>query len=307
MFDEPALLLAASQHGAVARWQLRTAGMSFSGIQQLDASRHWRAVTKEVLVREGSAATTAQRLMISVLDAGPRSYVSHLSGANRWGRPGCALFPVHVVRLGSSRRTSRLARTHRVRSLPDHWVTRLEDIPIVRPELLSMQLFAVCSFERAERLTDRLWSDRLLSGPSLRRFLDEYGGVQGRNGAAGVRAYLDARGPDYIPPASGLEGRFMELMDAEGIAMRRQVDSGAEHWTGRVDFRHPALPLIVEIQSERFHTALCDREADALRTKQLELDGFVVLEITDTQVWASPAETVRRVRDAIKVARDKSL
>jgi very-short-patch-repair endonuclease len=96
-------------------------------------------------------------------------------------------------------------------------------------------------------------------------------------------------------------------MDEAGIPMRRQVDTGGQHWTGRVDFRHPTLPLIVEIQSEKYHTALCDKEADALRIKRLELDGFAVLEITDTLVWSSPAETVRRVREAIKVAQSRDL
>ena len=192
---------------------------------------------------------------------------------------------------------------HRVRALPIEWITRLGCLPIVRPELLALQLFAVCSFGRAERLTDRLWSMRLLSGPSVARFLDDHG-RRGRNGTAGVRAYLEARGPDYVPPASGLESRFNALMIEAGIPMRRQIDSGgSDQWTGRVDFRHVDLPVIVEVQSEAFHTALCDRVSDAVRIGQLRADGFHVEEITDSMVWAAPSRVVEIVQRAIAVVR----
>ena len=94
------------------------------------------------------------------------------------------------------------------------------DIPIVRPELLSLQLFAVCSFERAERLTDRLWSDRLLSGPSLQRFLDQYGSVRG--GTA--------------PPAPGVPGRARSRLCAPGLGAGESVHGA--HGRGR----HPDAP-----------------------------------------------------------------
>ena len=81
-------------------------------------------------------------------------------------------------------------------------------------------------------------------------------------------------------------------MREAGIAMRRQIDSGGDQWTGRVDFRHATLPLIVEIQSERHHTALSDRRADAARRDRLVADGFVVIEITDTLLFSDPREVV---------------
>ena len=302
MYDHPALALAASQHGAVARFQLRAVGLTFSNIDQLAASRHWAAVTADVLVREGSPPTVERRLMVALLDAGPGAVLSHLCAGRRWGLTGCATFPVHVTRVGSTRRRSPLARVHRVRLLPEPWVTRLHDLPIVRPELLALQLFAVCSFKRAERLTDRLWSLRLLAGPSLRQFIDEMG-RSGRNGTHGVRVYLDKRPADYVPPASNLEGRFMDLMEEAGIPMRRQVDSGGkDRWTGQVDFRHVNLPLIVEVQSEAFHVALCDQEDDRRRVTQLQADGFHVLEITDDLVWTSPGKAIRQVRRAVEGA-----
>lgn len=303
MLDQVAFDIAEHQRGMVTRRQLREAGLTQREVEYLVRSRHWTVETDTVLRRAGSTRAPDDFVMLAVLDAGPRAATSHLTGARLFGRTGCPLRPVTVVRTSSSRRSTPLARVHKVRDLPPEWVTVLNGIPVVRPELLALQLFAVCTFGRAERLTDGLWSDRLLSGASIQRFLGEFGSVQGRNGAAGLREYLDQRGPDYIPPASGLESRFMELMDEAGVPVRRQVDSGGEHWTGRVDFRHPTRPLIVEVQSEKYHSALCDRESDVLRIKRLERDGFTVFEITDTLIWTSPAETVRRVRAALATLR----
>ena len=237
--------------------------------------------------------------MAAVLDAGVGAVLSHLSAGAWWGLAGCSLVPIQVTRAAGTRRVTDLAEIHRVRSLPSTWTTELRRVPIVRPELLALQLFAVCSAGRAERLVERMWSMRLLSGGSIAAFLDDLG-RRGRNGTRGLREYLEPRGVGYTPPASGLEARAMQLFREAGVDMRRQVDSGERLWVGRVDFRHVRLPLIVEIQSEAFHSALLDREADAARRRHLEAAGFVVVEITDEQVWSRPWEVGPAVLDAIR-------
>jgi very-short-patch-repair endonuclease len=84
---------------------------------------------------------------------------------------------------------------------------------------------------------------------------------------------------------------------------RRQVELGdSERWCGRVDFRSTTWPLIVEVQSERYHTALSDRAHDAARRKNLEDAGFVVLEVWDTQIWHGRSEVVSSVREGIAKA-----
>jgi very-short-patch-repair endonuclease len=306
MVRSDAVALVERQHGLVSRAQLRRLGLSYREVDQFWRSPDWEAVTDEVVRRTGAPRSTQQATMAAVLDAGPDAVLSHLSAANRWGRSACRLRPFTVVRTSNSRRVSTLATVHRVRALPGQWLTRLDGVPIVRPELLALQLFAVCSEARAERLTDRLWSDRLLSGASVGRFLDDLG-ERGRNGTAGLRRYLDARGSRYVPPASGLESRVKELLESVGLTLDRQVDSGgAANWSGRVDFRHPVLPFVLEVQSEKFHTALCDAAADDRRRRQLEEDGFTVLEVTDHLVWSDPAEFLRQVRAALTTAARRS-
>ncbi|MCU1372993.1 MAG: hypothetical protein JWO68_279, partial [Actinomycetia bacterium] len=67
---------------------------------------------------------------------------------------------------------------------------------------------------------------------------------------------------------------------------------------GRVDFKDPELPLIVEIQSEKYHTSLVDKAADAARKARQEAAGFTVVEVWDFEVWHQPHVARERIRKA---------
>ena len=307
MYDDRALEMARRCHGVVSVPQLVAAGATPADIAQLRRSRHWDSPRPRVFRRIGSPCTPAQDVAVAVLDCGPGSALSHLSGAALWGLRGCPLVPVHVVREGSRRRPVPGVVVHRVRSLPEEWVTELQGIPVVRPELCALHLFAVCRYERAERLVDRLWADRLLSGSSIRRFVRAMGAM-GRNGTAGLRRYLDVRPGRWEPPASGIESRVQQLCREAGIVVRRQVDLGSGvAWSGRVDVLVEGLPLVIEVQSERHHTALTDRAADAARRAALEAAGLAVVEVWDTEVWTRPDAVVARIRAAASALTPRSV
>lgn len=297
--------LAERQHGLVARRQVREVTGSHRAAARAMTSPLWVPVTDEVLRRAGAPRSRGQDALAAVLDVGGDSALSHLPGAAWWGVAGCAFRPLHVTTTRNTTRPSSLATVHRVRRQPPRWTTNLRGVPVVCPELLALQLFAVCREERAERLVERLWSMRVLCGRSIAEFLDEMG-ARGRNGTAGLRRYLRPRGIGYVPPATSLETRVMQILREHGIDVRRQVNSGGERWTGRVDFRHRALPLLIEAQSELFHLALVDRKKDAERLAQLRADGFEVVEVWDNDVWARPWTVVRAVADAIRVVESTS-
>ena len=201
-----------------------------------------------------------------------------------------------------------LARVHRIRSLTEAHGVVLRGVPVVRPELLALQLCGSVHPDRAERALDRMWSMRLLSGPSTRRMLDEVA-ASGVRGVTVLRALLDDRGPLYVPPASGLEARFAQILREAGLApMERQLDLGDhEGWCGRVDFADPPTPggrrALVEVQSEKYHTALVDRRSDEERLLRLRAAGFVVGTVDDFQVWHQPRQVLAEVRRVRSEAR----
>jgi very-short-patch-repair endonuclease len=295
--------LAEHQHGAISMTQARDLGFSARALDELQHTRSWERATAEVLRRVGTPRGRGQKVMIATLDAGPDAVLSHRSCASWWGVRGPRVEPIHVCRTSRSHRRSEVdAVIHTVRELPTTWVTVLDGVPVARPELVALQLFASCREAQAERWVEAMWSLRLLDGRSLIRFVAQMG-ARGRNGTAGLRRYLEPRGPGYLPAASGVESRTQQILRNAGIEVRRQVDLGDEvHWTGRVDFLVVGAPVVIEVQSERHHDALVDRDSDTARLAALRRAGFAVVEVTDTEVWSDPTVVVERVRAALRAA-----
>jgi hypothetical protein len=292
--------MASRQHGVALAYEAHTRGVAREELRHLVRTGRVDRVTRRVLRVPGAPRTDLQAVLTAVLDAAPGAFACGHTAAALWQVAGYRLMPVHVVRpRGISGRRSSLAVLHEVKRLLPHHVTVLEDVPVVRPERMVLDLCASEHPRRAARALDDAWRRRLLSGRSLRALVDETS-VQGRPGLGVLRALLDERGDDYVPPASNLERRFAAIVTQAGLPdMRRQVDSGDDdRWVGRVDFRDARLPLVVEIQSETFHSALTDRLDDEARLSALRTAGFEVVEITEEQVWHRPREVVRAVQEA---------
>ena len=292
--------IASRQHGLALAYDAHALGVTREELRHLVRTGRIDRVTRRVLRVPGAPRTDLQAVLTAVLDAAPGAFACGHTAAAIWEVAGYRLAPVHVVRpRGLSGRRSSLAVLHEVKRLLPRHVTVLKDVPVVRPERMVLDLCASEHPRRAARALDDAWRRRLLSGRSLRALVSETS-VQGRPGLSLLRALLDERGDDYVPPASNLEARFASIITQAGLPeMRRQVDSGDdERWVGRVDFRDVDRPLIVEIQSETFHSALIDRVEDEARLAALRAAGFEVVEITEEQVWHRPREVVRTMREA---------
>lgn len=277
------------------------AGLAANEIRRLTRSPDWERVGRDVFRRTGSAPTHLQTAITAVLLTGSNAALYGRSAAWLWLYENTApLRPIHVVRRrGHAMSQAGAVRLHRFDGLPDWWVVSHRGVPVCRPALVAVQIFASSRYESAERQVDRLWSNRLLSGRSIKRCLAELG-ARGRNGIGGLRRYLDERGEAWTPPASALESRVIQILRSAGIEVRVQVDLGSdEEWTGRVDLVCVGTNVVIEVQSELHHASLSDRRADAERIAKLEAAGFVVVEITDTEAFHAPGVVVRRVQEAL--------
>jgi very-short-patch-repair endonuclease len=290
---------AEQQHGVLGVTEAQSLGLTRSAQRHAIAQRRLELVTGRVLRIPGAPVSDRQQVMVAVLDAQPGAHAYASTGACLWGVPGHRLLPAHVVRtVGRSGRRSAQGVVHEVAGLGDDHVTLVDGIPVVRPEVVVLYFCGATYRQRAESVLENLWRRRLVSGRSLRSTLDALA-CSGRRGVVVMRELLDERGRDYVPPASNLERRFASILARAGVApMRRQVDSGGDEWVGRVDFRDDNRPLIVEVQSETFHSALVDQRRDATRLAALRAAGFEVVEVTDEQVWYRPAEVVSAVQHA---------
>ncbi len=309
--------LAGAQHGLISVEQSESIGFGPMDRHRLSDGRRWERLTPRVLGLVGAPATRAHGVMLAVLDGGPGAALAGHSAAAWWGIPGNLLEPLEVHRVrGHVRRPERAGKRHEPLILPDHHVVRLDGVATVVP---ARSLFDVAGsqrrgaelewwVDRMARMVDSAWSLRLVSGGSLQTMLAELA-QRGRPGIRVMRQVLRDRGRDYVPPASGLESRFAQILERSFLPpFRRQIDLGDDgRWIGRVDFLAEDAPLVVEVQSERFHTSMLDQQLDSARRDRLDAAGFTVLELTDDEVWHRAQDVVAKVAEALRIAARASL
>lgn len=256
-------------------------------------------VTPRVLRLCGVPTSDAQRLMVALLHTGATALLSHTTSAGWWGIAGFRLDPIHVaIERNHHWEEDSPAVVHHATIIPEGERKVLNGIPVSSPALTIFQLAGAISPERVARALDSAWSLRLLDGLTMARLLGELA-RPGRNGIKVMRDLLAERGEDWIPPASNIEHRFDEIMQRAGITtFRRQVKVGDVTFTGRVDFLDSEVPLIVEVQSERYHTSLTDHARDAARKGALGAQGFLVIEVWDFEIFHTPWVVIERVKEA---------
>lgn len=298
---EAVYALAAQQLGLVTRKQLRAHGIARDRVARLIRRGMLTPIQPKVFALPGSVDTPHRDLLAKILETGADATASHSTAAWVWGISGYSRTPVHIVVSRQQRHHQHLSWTvHQSTGLPAHHRRTLDAIPVTSPALTMLHLAQIVSAKRLAIAVDRAWSLRLLSGRDL-QLLDSELAIQGRNGIVKLREVAEGRGAGWVPPESGLETRFMQLvhgLDHHGF--RRQVIVGDGPWTARVDFLHESSNTVVEIQSERYHTALTDRAADETRRARLEGAGFTVVEVWDSELFTNPGVVVDRVLGAIR-------
>jgi very-short-patch-repair endonuclease len=295
--------LARNQFGLVARRQLRDAGVGDQTVTRRIRSGQLEIVTSRVLGIPGTPSSVGRRLMTPLLHVGDGTLLSHTTAAAWWGIAGFRVEPVHIS-LERNRHWEEDAGdvvVHHATKIPGWCRKTLKGLPVVAPGLVIYQLAGTVHADRVARALDNAWSLRLLDGATLDRLLYEFG-RPGRDGTRVMRKLRAERFGVWTPPASNLEHRFDHIMKEGGVTtLRRQVDVGEEQWSGRVDFLDSECPLVIEVLSERYHSALLDREVDQARRARHELMGLTVIEVWDHEIFYTPWLVVERIREARNV------
>ncbi|HVT78756.1 MAG TPA: DUF559 domain-containing protein [Acidimicrobiales bacterium] len=300
--DRRALETAARQFGAVSQEQLQLAGLTNRQIRDRVTGEELIRFGVRALAFAGSADVFERRAMCVLLEF-PGGSLSFPTAAAHFGVTGYELEPIHVsVPRRTRPRTIDLdVVVHRPLYLPEHHLTQFDNgLVFTTPTRTAADIanLPTTTASRAERVVETLWAARLTDRTRLARMAGEWC-ERGRRGSAFLHAFLDARPAEWLPPESNLERRFIKLIADAGMPRpRSQVDSGGEDWFGRVDLRDPELPLIAEIDSDRFHAAPLDRASDAARDEAAERAGFTVERFREHDVWHNPSDVIARWRAA---------
>jgi very-short-patch-repair endonuclease len=312
--DDTIRAIASRQRGLITIEQIRGLGLTPAALRHRVTRGEWIPVSRRVL-RSGASPWPAEaRVLAAVLHAGPLALAARHTAAALWGLPGFDLEPVQtLVPHQTTPRRSTLGRVHTTRDLLDTHRADMDGIPLTTPTRTIFDLAQTAHPKRVERALDTALARHLLDVALLRRTLDELAD-RGRTGISLMRELIAERSDEERAPESGLEARVVTILANAGEApLRRQVEVGGAAWVGRVDFADAELPVVVEVQSERFHGSLADRRHDAARRRALEDAGFLVGEVAEQQVWHRPDEVVdlvrvlRRRARALVLARDRAV
>jgi len=288
--------LAADQAGLVTRAQARALGVARYVLRTRIDRGEWRELTSDVLALVGSPPSPHQAALAAVLAAGPDAALSLASALAWWRIPGFDLSPTTVTVPRRIRRPT-LGPVVTTSVWPDHHRTFERGVPVVTVARALVDVAPHIHPQRLERALDTAWVKGLVSGPMLAIVLDDLR-ARGRRRARELERLLADRGPDWVPPASRLEGRFHHLVDAAGDPpfQRRVIIADASGVVGEVDCWDPNARLVVEIDSVRFHAAPLDQAHDAARDARLRALGIHVERIGELDLFQRPNQVLERVR-----------
>jgi hypothetical protein len=274
--------LAARQHGVVAWWQLRAAGITRGELEVRIATGRLHRLHQGVYAVGHTALTREGRRLAAVLASGPAAVLSHRSAAEHWLMlpPTGRAFHVTVPGLSGRARRPGLRVHHADVERVVH-----AGVPVTT---VARTILDVAATEPATVLA------RCIQGAEHERLFDlaalEPLMTPGRRGVGALRRAIEAWSD--APTRSELERAFLELCLRHGIP-RPLVNAQIEGF--EVDFAWRAQRLIVETDGS-WHATRRALESDRDRDLVHALAGYRTLRFTWRQVTRDSARVASLVR-----------
>jgi very-short-patch-repair endonuclease len=298
--DEGAVAaLANRQHGAMAWRQLREIGVDRRLAGRRCRAGVWEWATPTVLRLTGAPRSPEQRLVISILHAGPTAMASHESAAWLWALPGFGASDDVLLGRGSH---PVIGAGHRPTLVLPHHRTTVRGIPCTSLPRTLFDLAGTGHYSgRMPSLVNAVVNRSPAMLPALHRTLDELA-CRGRPGITLMRDVLGERPIGTRVVESGLEARVLQIARNAGILdLEPQLDVGGHSWLGRVDFAIRRLRLLIEVDSVIHHSSPADIARDDERDEAMLAAGWAkVLRIKEEDVWPRPWLVAQQLRDTIR-------
>jgi hypothetical protein len=284
--DGIASVLATRQHGNVARWQLRRAGISSGWIE--------RRLDKGLLIpaypgvyRVGHSAPSMESdYMAAVLACGEGAFLRGRSAARLLGllRMRCA--PAPEVSAPTMRNVEGIDAT-RTRKLDPRDLTIWKGIPVTTPARTLVDLAAVVSLEELARAVHQAGVLHNTEPDHVEAVLQRRPNAKG---AADLRRILWGDGERTL---SHLERAFIKLLKANSLPLPQTNRLAG----GRlVDCRWPEHRLTVELDSYRFHRSRHAFEQDRKRERQAYARGDQFRRYTYGDIVEHPGAALTELR-----------
>ena len=226
-----------------------------------------------------------QALEQLVASIGEPCWVSGPTGAAILGCDGYRLSAPFHVTVPRDRVVHRHGHfVHRARSMSKLDTTTAMGLPCLSTTRLLIDLAATESSKRLTSALDSALRDGLTSEDFLHRRLVELRS-RGRAGLGKLLAVI-AGSEAGRGGHSYLERAFLELMDELGFPRpaTQQVLAKRQQRLVRVDCHFPGTNVVVELLGYQWHRTPMQMQTDAERLNRLQLDGFLGMQFTYTDV-----------------------
>jgi very-short-patch-repair endonuclease len=280
---------AARQHGVVARWQLRNAGVGAKAIERRVADRRLRGLHRGVYAFGQVPITRPTRWMAAVLALGRDAALSHHDAAAALDLRKPPNGRIHVT-APRSRRQRRGLVVHQGTLLRPDDVSVVNAIPVTSLPRTLLDMAAVLEPIELQRMWERAERLEVLDVRAVKTLLDR---ANGHRGIAPLRALLGCDPRTAAQAESELERLFLDLVREAGLPMP-QVNVLVEGFL--VDAYWPQSKLVVELDGYEFHS---DREAferDHRKHVRLRSAGYAFLAFTYRQIVEEHATVIATVR-----------
>jgi very-short-patch-repair endonuclease len=277
--------LARQQHGVVAFSQLVALGLSQDTIQYRARTGRLHRIHRGVYAVGHPRLTRRGNWMAAALACGPAAVLSHRTAAALhgvlWPRDG---WP-HVTVPATGRAKRNGIFVHQVKTIADSERTVIDAIPATS---LARSLLDLA------RTNDRLLP-HAIDEAADKELLDMTAIAElgpHRKGMAALKAAIAAYEPTPHWTRSRLEKRFFKLMRKHGIPLPA-VNQWIEGY--EVDMLWREQELVVEIDSD-LHDRPSARRKDPIRDAKLQLAGYRVYRVPETELILRPDEVAATVK-----------
>jgi very-short-patch-repair endonuclease len=231
--------------------------------------------------------------MAAALWSAPDGLVSHATAAALWGFEGIVTDEIDVTVSARRRLRSHHVRVHRVGDLLPADVARRGPIAVTSALRTAIDLAGVVDADVLEVAIESALRRRLFSVGQLRWRSEALMGT-GRPGTRRLRDLLERR--DVGRSDSGWEVRTAQILVAAGFpspARQHPIRVNGKV-IARADLAYPDARLILEYDSDEWHSGVTRRHQDAQRRNRLRALGWTVLEVTPVTL-RRPTELIELV------------
>lgn len=292
--------IAGGQRRLITSPQLLGLGFSRTGVQKRVESNRLFPLQHGVYATHPPPFSREQRWLGAVLACGPGALLSHLPAA---GHQNLLSDEPHLgihVMTSSGRGRSRDGIVVHRSAVDPRDARRVRGIPCTSADRILVDLAPATGEPELEAMMIAAESLGILKRHRLAELASER---RGRPGAHKILRLLQLE-PALI--RSDLELLFQPLWREAGVErpqMNLPISVEGASRTLTVDFAWPALRLIVEADSQRFHGDWASASNDRLRDQLLGIEGWIVHRFVRRMVRNDLAGSAERLRRLVEVRR----